>query len=136
MLANVEQYFDASKDSPILYYYTYLEPTLIDLKKQLGNRLQLFENSENHILAEEHLTAKLTPPNSIIFIDDVQSDLLSSNSQQLRRSMLRLYQVMHGFAVPHPFKQLCFRGQLAIILQQSVQHTNQCLQAMTLQDCL
>ncbi len=93
MLENSKNYFESPADCSIFYYYTYLEPELIALKEKLGNRLQLFENSADHILAEQHLADNVTPKYSILVVEDTQSDALCAGSQDLRRSLLRLYQV-------------------------------------------
>ncbi len=93
MLEKTDDYFENGENSEIFYYYTYLEKELLQLKKSLGKRLNLFENSPNSLLVEEHLNNNLIPRSSIICLEDIQGDLLSSGSQESRRSLLRLFQV-------------------------------------------
>ncbi len=93
MLQDSQAFFGGDPDCAIFYYYSFLEPELLALKQKLGNRLQLFENQENRLLAEEHLNENFAPKGLILVIEDQQTSILVPGSQELRRGLLRLFQV-------------------------------------------
>ncbi len=91
------------------YYYVFLEPELVSLQKRVGARLTLHANSPDQNLAEEHLTERLIPPDGLVILEDQQSDVIAGGNSDLKRSLLRLYQVILNFASRNGVLRYLFR---------------------------